>query len=264
MPDLTSTTPSRLQSARYHSRGRKARSVDTDKLLEDVFDQVDSIFALTTELGLSSETAREIVKDVVDLIASGYSSRPDPEAVIKKIKRNSKAIAELIATKILSIFEKPAPKQLEFIAIYGGKAVISEANKLYRLSVSYGREDIVTALRHAWNNLGPKGMVSCPKCGFNSILSDRSCLICGAIVSDEYIKSALEFSEKFELYLKVASCAELNEILQLGYVLLSKKGVYSPRSQRALLENPIVYPIYLKRNELSRLVEELATREVSV
>lgn len=153
---------------------------------------------------------------------------------------------------------------MEFIAIYGGKIALSEMEKLYKLAVNYSREDIVNSLRHAWNSVGPKGMVTCPKCGFNSISTDKSCLICGAVVSDEYIKSSLDFNEKFELYLKTASVAEINETLQLGYVLLGKKGVYSPRSHRAKVENPVIYIIYLRQNELSRLVEELTTRDADI
>jgi hypothetical protein len=260
----TGTDKSLEEKTTHRSVKKRTTSINIDKLLDEVFEQVDSMFALTSDLQLPLEKAREIVKELVENVAAGYSSRPSGEAIVKKIKKNQNIISEYIASKILGESDKLTPSQLEFAIMRGGRAVLSEVDKLYKLATHQGRDDLVSLLRHTWNTYGPKGMIECPMCGFNAVFPDRNCLTCGATVSEEYVRKTLGFDEKFELYLKTASVAELNEVLQLGQVLVGEKGVYSPRSRKARLENPVVYIIYLKNSEISRIIEEINSRDLPI
>jgi len=262
--ETTKTGESLEEKTTHRSVKKRATSINIDKLLDEVFEQVDSMFALTSDLQLPLEKAREIVKELVENIAAGYSSKPSGEAIVKKIKKNQNIISEYIASKILSESDKLTPSQLEFAIMRGGRAVLSEVDRLYKLATHQGREDLVSLLRHAWNTYGPKGMIECPMCGFNAVSPDRNCLTCGATVSEEYVRKTLGFDEKFDLYLKTASVAELNELLQLGQVLVGEKGVYSPRSRKARLENPVVYVVYLKNSEISRIIEEINSRDLPI
>ncbi len=262
--ETTKTGESLEEKTTHRSVKKRATSINIDKLLDEVFEQVDSMFALTSDLQLPLERAREIVKELVENIAAGYSSKPSGEAIVKKIKKNQNIISEYIASKILSESDKLTPSQLEFAIMRGGRAVLSEVDRLYKLATHQGREDLASLLRHAWNTYGPKGMIECPMCGFNAVSPDRNCLTCGATVSEEYVRKTLGFDEKFELYLKTASVAELNELLQLGQVLVGEKGVYSPRSRKARLENPVVYVVYLKNSEISRIIEEINSRDLPI
>jgi hypothetical protein len=262
--ETTKTGESLEEKTTHRSVKKRATSINIDKLLDEVFEQVDSMFALTSDLQLPPEKAREIVKELVENIAAGYSSKPSGEAIVKKIKKNQNIISEYIASKILSESDKLTPSQLEFAIMRGGRAVLSEVDRLYKLATHQGREDLVSLLRHAWNTYGPKGMIECPMCGFNAVSPDRNCLTCGATVSEEYVRKTLGFDEKFDLYLKTASVAELNELLQLGQVLVGEKGVYSPRSRKARLENPVVYVVYLKNSEISRIIEEINSRDLPI
>lgn len=222
------------------------------------------MFMLTSELELPSEKAREIIREIVENIASSYSSKPSLESILKRIKRNIRLFYEYIVSRIVSEIDTPSPRQLEYIITRGGRALVPEAGMLYRQAVKQNREDLVDILRNIWNIHGPKGMINCPRCGFNSVAPDRSCLICGNTVPEDHVRNSLGFNEKFELYLKTASVAELNETLQFGYVLLGDRGVYCPRSKRAYTENPVVYAVYLRRNEVSLLIEEIHSRELPI
>lgn len=184
--------------------------------------------------------------------------------IVKKAKRLAPVLNEYIASKILGEIDNLTPNQIEYIVTRGGRAVIPEISRLYNASVKLGREDLVSILRYTWNTQGPKGFLECPRCGFKAISPDRSCIVCGTVVTDEYLRKALGFSEKFEVFLKSASVAELNEVLNHGYVLVGEKGVYNPRSSRARIENPVVYIVYLRKEELSRIVEEVNTRELPI
>lgn len=239
------------------------KSIDVDRFVDEIREQVDSIFSLSSELELNQDKVREIVKDIVEIVTSQYSSKPDTESLLKRIKRNSKILSEYIAFKILQV-EKLSLRQLEYIIATGGKAIIPEASRLYKLAVSYNREDLVMTLRKIWNTMGSREMLPCPKCGFNAITPDRSCMICGNLVpSDEYIRTQLGFDEKFKSYLKTASIAELNEVLQLGQVLLTRTGIYNPRSS-IVRKNQVVYVIYLKQDEVSKIIEEIGSRELKI
>ncbi|MEM1772623.1 MAG: hypothetical protein QXQ71_02220, partial [Desulfurococcaceae archaeon] len=205
-----------------------------------------------------------IVKEIVENIVSGYSSKPSTESIVKKIKRNQNLFSEFIVSKLLSEFNKLTPSQLEFAITKGGRAVLSDVDRLYKLASHLGREDLISTLRFTWNTHGPRGMIACPVCGFNAVSPDRNCIICGNVVSEEYVRKTLGFNEKFELYLKTASVAELNELLQLGHVLIGERGVYNPRSPRARAENPVIYVVYLRNNEISKVIEEINSRELPI
>ena len=242
---------------------KRVKSFDLNKLVEEVFDQVNSMFSLTDTLELSADKAHEIVREIVEMVASGYSSKPSAESIVKKIKKNMDLFSEYVATKILEL-DKLNPTQLEFVITRGGRAALAEVNRVYNLAVKYNRDDLVAALRQTWNNYGPKGLLPCPRCGFNAITPDKTCSICEYTVPDEYIRTSLGFKDKFEVYLKSASVAELNEVLQLGYVLLGERGVYNPRSKRARVENSVLYSVYLRKDEISRIIEELNSRELPI
>ena len=235
-----------------------------DKLVEEVYDSMCALLSLTSDLNIPREVSKQIIREIVEMIASEYSSRPSADTILKKAKRNLPALFEHTVSRLLELLKKPTPQQLEYIILHGSKSLIPEVEKLYKLAMSYERHDLIDQLKYTWNTHGPKGMVECPKCGFNAITPDNSCYVCGYVVTEEYIKKALGFDEKFELYVKTASVAELNETLRYGYVLVSEKGVYYPRSQRARTENPILYSIHLNRSEISKIVEEINSRDLQV
>lgn len=228
-------------------------------MLQDVEKPLISILGLEG-LGVDESLLRDILREVVEAIASGYSSKPSAEAIIKKVRRSLPLVAEYVAGRLLSSVEKLNEPLLEYVARYGGRALIPEMNKLYDLAVKLKREDLIGHLMHVWNKYGPRGLVECPKCGFRAIAPDNSCLVCGNVVTDSYIKKALNFDEKFSAYVKIASIAELREVLNYGYVLLSESGIFYPRSP-ALKKGGVFYPIHLTSKEVSLIIEEINSRD---
>ncbi|MEM4717382.1 MAG: hypothetical protein QXE81_01305 [Desulfurococcaceae archaeon] len=263
-PDITTTPTMQLPMGRKPTPLRKTSGINVNKLVEDVFEQLDTLFMLTSELQLPVDKAREIIREIAETVASSYSSKPTAEAIVKKIKRNIHVFNEYIVSKLLKELDKLTHKQLEYIVTRGGKAILQDAERLYKIAIKENREDLIDIVRSVWNTNGPRSLLDCPKCGFKSITPERYCLICGATVTDDYIRKLLEFEDKFIIYLKTASIAELNEVLQHGYVLVGEKGVYNPRSKRARLENPVLYMIYLRKNEISRIIEEINSRELPI
>jgi hypothetical protein len=208
-----------------------------------------------SQLGLDDEKSRRIILDVLDLVTQGLSSKPDLETVLRRIRRFKPQVNELISLRLLELVEKPTREQLEFIIYNGGRAVVNEVSKLYKLAREYGREDLISALQYAWSKFGIRSPVQCPKCGFNSIMPDYSCFVCGAVVGEKYIREALGFSEKLRLFIETGSVSELRVAVERGYVLLGEDGVHHP-----LYKPPkptLLFQVYLKPGEISTIIQEI-------
>jgi len=246
------------------SKPRKPKSgIDVGKVVDEMVDQVYMYLGLS-DLGLSDEEARSIAREVTEMIVSSYSSKPTLESVIKRLQRSRDAINEYIAGRILELREKPDPKAVEFLVFYGGRALLPEISRVYRLLVEYNRQDLVGALQNIWNKYGPKGMVRCPKCGFNSIAPDYSCVVCGTVVPEKYVRDEIGFNEKFSEYVKTASVAELREAMEAGFLLANTSGIYNPRSPRLREKGVLAYPIHLTRSEVNTIIEEINSREIRI
>jgi hypothetical protein len=212
-----------------------------------------------SQLGLDDEKSRKIVLDVLDFVTQGLSSKPDLETVLRRIRRFKPQVNELISLRLLELVEKPTREQLEFIIYNGGRSVVNEVGKLYKLAREYGREDLISVLQYAWSKFGIRSPVQCPKCGFNSIMPDYSCFVCGAVVGEKYIREALGFSEKFRLFIETGSVSELRVAAERGYVLLGEDGVHHP-----LYKPPkpaLLFQVYLKPDEISTIIQEINSRE---
>ncbi len=171
----------------------------------------------------------------------------------------------VIVNKLLEELADFNDEQLEFIVYNGGRAVVPEISRIYELLKKKGREDLISYLEYVWEKYGNPTPVKCPKCGFRAVVPDYSCLICGYVVSEEYIRKVLGFNEKFKEYVENASAAELRDIAQLGYVLVGENGVFSPRYRHKLVfERKYFYPIYLKAHEYTLIYDELSKRKIEI
>lgn len=241
---------------------RKTKEFDISDIVEQTRDAVIQLLGLD-QLGVNDELVSLIVQEVVESLASGYSSKPKPDAIVKKLKKNLNLYRGIAAHALIENVDKPTLEQLEYIARFGERAVIGEISKFYRLATEHNREDIIMALRTAWSKYGPKNMVECPRCGFNSIAPDYACVVCGNVVTEKYIREKIGFEEKFIMYVKSASVAELRDVASLGFVLANQKGVFYPRSKNVVKMCPC-YTIYLSAKEMSILMEEMNSRDLQV
>ncbi|ADV65332.1 hypothetical protein [Desulfurococcus mucosus] len=243
---------------------KKTRSgFDVERVVEEVLDQVYMQLGLG-ELDLGEETARTIAREIAEMVVSSYASKPSPDSILRKIQRSREQVNEYIAGRILEMIEKPGPLTLEFLVSNGGRAILREVGRIYKLLSEYNRLDLVDALQNLWNKYGGKGMVRCPKCGFNSVSPDYTCIVCGSPVPEKHVREELGFAEKFKQYVKAASIAELREVLDAGFLLADAYGVYNPRSMSIRGRKTPLYPIYLKRSEVGFIIEEINSRDIRV
>ncbi|MGC9181774.1 hypothetical protein WLZ34_04705 [Thermogladius sp. KZ2Tp1] len=211
-----------------------------------------------SQLGLDEETSKKIVLEVLDFVTQGLSSKPDVDTVLRRIKRFKPQVDELVSAKMLELIKRPTREQLEYIVYSGGRAAIAEVGRLYKLAKEYGREDLIATLQYLWTKYGIRSPVQCPKCGFNSVMPDYSCLVCGAVVTEKYVRDALDFSDKLNSFVKTASVGELRLAVERGYVLLGEDGVYHPLYRPP--KPTVMFQVYLKSDEVALIVEEIEGR----
>jgi len=199
------------------------------------------------------------------MLYEGSSSKPTLDAVLKKIKRFREQVNAVIAKWLLENVNNPTPEQLEFIIQYGGQVAVPEIPKLYSLIKKMNREDLLSYLEALWEKYGYPTPVKCPKCGFRAVMPDYSCFVCGSIVSEDYVRRELGFDEKFKIYVQQASVAELRDVMDTGFVLLGEDGVVSPRYRSKLAsERKYYYTVYLKRKDVSVILEDISQRKLEI
>lgn len=199
------------------------------------------------------------------MLYGGASSKPSLDAVLKKINRLKTEIYGFISYKLITEYSKLNDKILEFIVLNGNKYVVSEAPTIYRLLIKHNRVDLVPNLNYLWEKYGKPTPIKCPKCGFNAVGPDQCCTICGYVVSENYIREQIGFNEKFQKYVSEASVAELIDLKNVGFILVSSDGVYHPRfSHKLLFENKVFYNITLKARDFMVIDEEISRRNLAV
>ncbi|MEM1532698.1 MAG: hypothetical protein QW369_04660 [Desulfurococcaceae archaeon] len=248
------------------SKGRSSvRRVNRDivgELLAQYFDEVSEALGLK-DLVSNEDFQREIVREVLELIVHSTTSKPSIDVLLRRIESNRKSINKLISTKILESTSKFTAEQLNFIISYGEEAVIPFISEIYKELIKSGRIELIDALKYVWEKYGRPTLVQCPKCGFRSVMPDYSCTICGYSVTENYVREQLSFSALFEDYVRTASIAELREVLDAGFVIVSESGLYSPRS-KAVSSLKTFYPIYLVGKEISFIISEMSSREQEI
>jgi ribosomal protein L37E len=199
------------------------------------------------------------------MLYGGLSSKPQLEAVMRKIKRYRDKVYPVIALRLLENIREPSQDQLEFIIQNGGPSIIGEIDRLYRLAKKMGREDLIGYLSYVWEKYGRPTPVRCPRCGFRAVMPDYTCLVCGYVVSEDYVREQLGFDEKFRIYVEQASVAELRDVLELGYVLVGEDGVVSPRYGFKVVDTrKYYYRIYLKKKDRALVMEAISKRKIEV
>ncbi len=243
-------------------RRRRHKTIDLDSLAEQYKEYVIEALGISY-LELPQRVLDEISKEVVNAVVTSTSYKPSVDTIVKRINRYRKQLYKIVSAKILESIDKLTIDQLEFVIGNGEEVLIQYIQDLYKLAKKYNREDLVSMLQFVWEKYGRPTPIQCPKCGFRTIMPDYGCMVCGYVVSENYIREQLNFEERFIEFIKTASVAQLRDIMDIGFILVSDVDMKSPR-ERIDPSIRIYYPIYLRSNELSLIMEEISSRKIPV
>jgi len=191
-------------------------------------------------LGLSHSELHSILSKIVDLLR-GDASTINIDTIVRRFHRNLEHVMPIIATQILELRDELDEQLLEFVVNNIGDNVLAHAPRLYRECIKKNRIDLLDRLRTAWARAwvklrGPPLPLKCPKCGFDALMPDLSCLVCGSIVSEEELKKSTNFEELLRDFAYTASLEEVKTAISYGYVLLTSLGLKAPNSERHPLD----------------------------
>jgi len=240
------STSSKTQAKKTSRRGtsrRRKKTINVEEYVRSIVKEVASRLGLDL-LGLNDEEYYEVLGPVIEMALGEATYKPKVDQIVSRLKRYFENVAELIASNLLRVRENFTPEQLEFIIAYGRRAAAGNVQRLYREARRLGRDDLIAQLKYVWHEYGRPTPIVCPKCGFRAILPDFSCYVCGAILSEEDVRKAVDFDVLFREFVETSSINDLRETLERGYVLLGEY-IKPPTAQR----EPWDLELFLKKHE---------------
>jgi len=246
------------EKPRKKSTSRK--EVDLDSWIDKNIDEVVSRAGLDY-LNLSRETWLDILRDILVDLYGSTSSYKSVDDIARRMLRNSDRIFPVIATRLAHVLSNPSPDQLEFIVSNVEDSILELAPKVYLWLSKLGRSDLLGVLRFKWRVAWSKSRtavlpVVCPRCGFNALMPDLVCLVCGSSISESELKKHISFTEKLGEFLRSLDCQELMRLLKYDYVLVNDLGIKSPADDRS----PVDIEVYLSKYEKDLVKEAYGSR----
>lgn len=256
--ELKKQTEEEREKPRKKASSKK--EVDLESWIEKNIDEVVSRAGLDY-LNLNKELWTEVLRDIIVDIYGSTSSYKSAEDIAKRLVRNSEKIFPALATRLAHLLENPSVDQLEFIVINIGDAVLELAPRVYSWVSKLGRSDLLGILKHKWGVAWsrfrtPVLPVACPKCGFNSLMPDLVCLVCGVSVQEKELKEFVNFGNKLAETLSSISCSELGDLLKYDYILINDLEIKSPSTSRL----PVDIEVYLSKSEKELVKREYQSR----
>ncbi|MGC8975106.1 MAG: hypothetical protein ACP5KB_02775 [Thermoprotei archaeon] len=241
------------------------KEVDIDKWVKENIREFIELSGLSI-LGLSEAQYIELLHDILTQLYGSPTTRTDVETVVRRYNRHKEIINELIANKLVQMFETPSPSLLDFIAANVRDSVLSVAPKIYWQIIKEKRTDLIEVLKIKWFNAWVSKRfrippITCPKCGFNSLMPDLSCLVCGSTISELQLKKHVDFEKSLEKFVNELPCSELRDLLNHDLVLLNSEGIKKPTDPRS----PVDIEVYLtpKEKKIIRDAHTSRCRKVS-
>ncbi|MGC9009683.1 MAG: hypothetical protein ACP5I7_03610 [Sulfolobales archaeon] len=242
-------------------RATKKSSFDLDQWVEEKFDDLINNLQIRY-LGLDPELQKFIAKKVVEILWD-EDKKPDMERLSSRIRRNIDKIRSLISQIILESGVEINQEQLEFIASSEGPWILGYAPLLYKYATKFGREDLISNLRYQWVkwwslSRDPEIPPECPRCKFNSLMPDGTCMVCGYSPSPSELLSYYKFDDYINNLVRRNDLAKLKTILSKGYVLISSLGIKLPDEERSKYD----LEVHLTRSYREKILDILQRIEL--
>ncbi len=202
---------------------RKRFKLDVKAVSKDVAEEVVKRLGLDL-VGISVDDILDIVENIVSGIAESRATKPSTESIIKRILASKDNFRKAVAVRLFELKQDDLSlEQLEFIVSYAPELAGRAAPILYKVAKKYNAEYIVSSLQVLWNKYGRRTPLKCPRCGFYAVTPDLTCMVCGAVLSEEEVKRSINFKDRLREFAKEAPTPLLREVYQAGFIVLNDK-----------------------------------------
>ncbi len=235
---------------------KKKKEINIDAWIEKYISQFIELTGLDM-LGLTREQYLELLSDLIVQLYGSLTSYSNVKVVAKRYRRAKDRLNQVIAARLAFMLEKHTKDQLEFIVYNVGDAVLGVAPKIYDELKRHGLEDLIRILRVKWANTWLKRKlnvlpVECPVCGFNALMPDLTCIVCGATIREKELKNFIKFDEELKQFASLLTCDELRKLSLKDYLLLNGSGLKLPDEKRT----PVDIEVYLTSTEKKLIKSE--------
>jgi hypothetical protein len=239
----------------------KKRVADTEEWVSKHINELVSRLGLEF-LKLGVEEYISVLTKIVDVVR-GESATLDVDTIVKRIKRYSDKVYPILAVSLLELRGSLDEDQLEFVVNSIGEAVLAYAPRLYSEARRLERADLIERLKDMWRHYWvlkrhPILPVACPRCSFNSLMPDLSCLVCGAVVTEGELKTFLNFKALLEDFALREPVEEVKKVVSFGYVYVNSLGIKAPGEHKDVLDVEVL----LSNKDKEVLLDKLKQREL--
>jgi hypothetical protein len=239
---------------------RKKKGINIDSWIDKYIMDFITITGLDI-LGLEKETYKELLSDIMVELYGSLTSYTNVKTLAKRYLRNRRLLDEVIASRLATMLDKLTEDQLEFVVYNVGDSVLNLAPKIYEEIRRLGREDLAAILRVKWANAWLKVKktslpLECPRCGFNAVMPDLTCLVCNSVIKESEIKQHVNFISSLKIFTEDLQCDDLKKLLNYDYVLMNGAGIKLPWERK----EPVDVEIFLTGAEKKLLKEEYKVR----
>ncbi len=237
-------------------RKAKKKTFNVEEWVESNIDKLIPITGIDY-LNLPRDLEKSILTRITEIII-GESKKIDIDTFTRRYKRYIQQLKQVIAFEIVSNLNSLSKEQLEYIMSSIGPWIIQYGDKLYREITRHGAIDLLNILKYEWNRWWtqtktPELPPECPKCGFNALMPDYTCLICKHVASEKEILDKYRFDSYVENVIRKGRYDIVKSIVDKGYILVNATGIKEPDSEKGLLDLEI-HIDYKKRNKLKEML----------
>lgn len=248
------TEESKQEGKQQKKKIKKEKFIDAEALLDEYLDEMINGLGLSF-LNLSREEYKELIKEPFISAVGEVKTKPKSSTILNRLLANRDGIMEFLAMKLIRLIdiENLSDDQLEFVVYNTKRGIISLAPRLYSILKNRNRQDLIEILKYNWNSYGIVSPISCPRCGFNSVMPDMVCKVCEYEMSMKELKSQIDVI-KILTDLKDISLEDFKEILTAGYFYYTPEGPVAP-SKLKRTNNPqqLYFEVILNKDEKKTL-----------
>ncbi len=243
------------------TKRKKKRQVNIDAWIDKYIMDFITLTGLDI-LGLNDkEKYLELLKDILIELYGSLTSYTNVKALAKRYARNRKIIDPVIASRLASSLESFTEEQAEFIVYNIDDSVLNLAPKIYPEIRKLGREDLIRILQSKWANawMRRKNTIlppPCPRCGFNAVMPDLTCAVCGNLVKEDELKSFIRFKEELASIVALLNCSELSKLLTHETIYVNGAGIKLPWATRTSVD----VEVFITAEEKRLIKDELRKR----
>ncbi|MFP3227924.1 MAG: hypothetical protein RXQ71_03920 [Caldisphaera sp.] len=204
-------------------------------------------------INLSPNDIKDLVEEIITSIVESRVTKPSEESLMKKFVNLKDQFMKAVAARLIERDEIDSRDRVEFIIAYAPEFAGKAAPKLYKIVKKINAPDLIENLRQLWNNYGNRTPIRCPVCGFNSVMPDMNCIVCGAILDEKDIKKDINLKDQLVNLRKIYNNSLLEEIVNSGYIIYD--GEIKPPSLQE--KDKISIKLHLSKEEKSILLNLL-------